>query len=277
MRRSGPEVYQAAEHMAPAVGAGYRKLARLAPPPAAERGRESAREAQGGMAALGYARPAPRPGYRVQVLDGNARAATAPRLKERRAVSGGALPGPAVGVYESVRNRRVDGVPGAAGQAQERARRPARVNTVQRGAVGMGEGHVGVTDCRVGIAERGADFLVRAHQPGRVPPQQAMGPRGRVETGPVAEQRVRSTRAGQPTLAVRRVAVRLEPPTRDGDRPVSRRTQLPPAVAAAVVAQASRSRGTWETAFQRLATALLFMSGSEVNAVLESIRLPTTQ
>lgn len=41
---------------------------------------------------------------------------------------------------------------------------------------------------------------------------------GRVETGTVAEQRVMPARAGQPTpMTVRRIAVRLDRPTRDGD------------------------------------------------------------
>jgi hypothetical protein len=81
--------------------------------------------------------------------------------------------------------------------------------------------------------------------------------RGRVETGTVAEQRVVLTRAGQPTLAVRRIAVRLDPPTREGDTPRYILTHLPPEAAPATgVARVYRGRWRLETAFQILATAL---------------------
>jgi hypothetical protein len=81
--------------------------------------------------------------------------------------------------------------------------------------------------------------------------------RGRVETGTVVEQRVVLTRAGQPTLAVRRIAVRLDPPTREGDTPRYILTHLPPEAAPATgVARVYRGRWRLETAFQILATAL---------------------
>lgn len=256
VRRSVHEAYQAAEHIATSVGAVYRKLARIEPTTAAEWVRYSAREAQAVMAGLGYARPSPIPGYVVKVLDGNALAATEHRLKELRAVSAGALPGKAVVVYEPAHNVMVDVFPCADGHAQERSLLPAIVNTVQRGEVGMGDRNFCVTDFLVGIAQRGAYFIGREHEQVRFTPQQAMGDRGRVETGTVAEQGVVLTRAGQPTLAVRRVAVRLDQPTRDGDRTVYLLTNLPPAVTAVVVAQAYRGRWTVETAFQILATAL---------------------
>ena len=236
---------------------------RIEPTTAAERVRYSAREAQAMMEGLGYARPAPIPGYVVKVLDGNALGATEHRLKELRLLQAGALPGKAVVVYEPARNVMVDVFPCADGQAQERSLLPAIVKTVQWGEVWIGDRNFCVTDFLVGIAERGAYFIVREHEQVRFAPQQAMSDWGRVETGTVAEQPVVLTRAGQPTLAVRRVAVRLDQPTRDGDRTVYLLTNLPQAVAAAVVARAYRGRWTLETAFQILATAL----ASEINTL----------
>lgn len=256
VRRSVHDAYQAAEHIATSVGAVYRKLARIEPATAAELVRYSAREAQVVMAGLGYARPSSIPGYVVKVLDGNALAVTEHRLKELRAISGGALPGKAVVVYEPARNLMVDVFPCADGHAQERALLPVIVNTVQRGEVWIGDRNFCVTDFLVGIAERGAYFIVREHEQLRFTPPAAIGDRRRVETGMVAEQPVVLTRAGQPTLAVRRVVVQLEQPTRDGDRTVYLLTNLPRAVVAAVVAQAYRGRWPLETAFQILATAL---------------------
>lgn len=256
VRRSVHDAYQAAEHIATSVQAVYRKLARIEPTTAAELVRYSAREAQAIMKGLDYARPSPIPGYVVKILDGNGLAATEHRLKALRAVSGGALPGKAVVVYEPARNLMVDVFPCPDGHAQERSLLPLIVKTVQRDEVWIGDRNFCVTDFLVGIAERGAYFIVREHEQVRFTPQAAMRACGRVETGTVAEQRVVLTRAGQPTLAVRRIAVQLDQPTRDGATTVYLFTNLPETVAAAVVARAYRRRWTVETAFQILAVAL---------------------
>ena len=73
----------------------------------------------------------------------------------------------------------------------------------------------------------------------------------------MAEHRVVLTRAGQATLAVRRIAVRLDQPTRDGDTTLDILTNLPPEAApATVVARGYRGRWRLETAFPILAPAL---------------------
>jgi IS4 transposase len=262
--RSIHDAYQAAEHIATSVGAVYRKLARLEPTTVTELVRYSAQESQAVMDALEYTRPSPIPGYVVKILDGNALAATEHRLKELRPLQAAALPGKAVVVYEPARNLMVDLVPCADGHAQERSLLPALVETVQRGEVWVGDRNFCVTDFLVGIAERGAYFIVREHEQVRCTPQEAMRDRGRVETGTVAEQRVVLTRAGQATLAVRRIAVRLDQPTRAGDTTLYILTNLPPEAApATVVARVYRGRWRLETAFQILATALT----SEINTL----------
>jgi hypothetical protein len=130
---------------------------------------------------------------------------------------------------------------------------PALVETVQRGEGWVGDRNFCVTDFRVGIAPRGAYFIVREHEQGRFTPQEAMHDGGRGETGTVTAPRGVLTRAGQATLAVRRMAVCLEQPTREGDTTLYLLTHLPPAT---VVARVYRARWRLETAFQILATAL---------------------
>jgi len=235
----------------------YRKLARVEPTTGTEWVRDSARESRAVMDALAYTRPEPFPGDRVKRLDGHALAATEHRLKALRRRRAAALPGNAVGVYEPARHLRVDLFPCEDGHAQERSLLPALVETLQRGEVGVGDRHFCVTDLLVGMAQRGAYFIVREHEHVRLTPQEAMRDCGRVETGTVAAQRGVLTRAGQPTLAVRRIAVRLDPPTRAGDTPRYLLTDLPPADAPATgVARVYRGRWRLETAFQILATAL---------------------
>jgi hypothetical protein len=256
-RRSVHDAYQAAEHIATSVGAVYRKLARIEPTTVAALVRYSAQESRAVMEAWEPTQPSPLPGYVVKILDGNALAATEHRLKALRPLRAGALPGKAVVVYEPARNLMVELAPCEDGQAQERALLPALVETVQRGEVWIGDRNFCVTDFLVGIAVRGAYFMVREHEQIRFTPHEAMRAGGRVETGPVAEHRVVLTRAGQATLTVRRIAVRLDRPTRAGDTTVYILTNLPAVAApATVVARLYHGRWRLETAFQVLATAL---------------------
>lgn len=257
VRRSVHDAYQAAEHIATSVGAVYRKLARIEPTTVAALVRYSAQESRAVMETLESSQPSPLPGYVVKILDGNALATTEHRLKALRPLRAGALPGKAVVVYEPARNLMVNLVPCEDGHTQERALLPALVETVQRGEVWIGDRNFCVTDFLVGIAARGAYFIVREHEQIRFTPHEAMRDGGRVETGTVAEQRGVLTRAGQATLTVRRIAVRLARPTRAGDTTVYILTNLPAAVApATVVARLYRGRWRLETAFQVLATAL---------------------
>jgi hypothetical protein len=164
VRRAVHDAYQAAEHIATAVGAGYRQLARLESTPVMELVRYSAQESRTVIDPWESTRPSPLPGYGVKILDGNALAATEHRLKELRLRRAAALPGKAVVVYEPARNLMVDLLPCEDGHAQERSLLPAVVDTVQRGEVWVGERNCCVTAFLVGIAERGADFIVREHE-----------------------------------------------------------------------------------------------------------------
>ena len=101
----------------------------------------------------------------------------------------GALPGKAIVIYEPARNLMVDLFPSEDGHAQARALLPAVVETVQWSAVWVGDRNFCVTDFLVGIAARGASFIIREHEQLRFTPQKAMGYCGRVETGAVAERR----------------------------------------------------------------------------------------
>jgi hypothetical protein len=228
VRRSVHDAYQATEHIATSVGAVYRKLARIESTTVTELVRYSAQESRAVMDALESLRPSPIPGDVVKILDGNALAATEHRPKALRPLRAGALPGKAIVVYDPARNLMVDLFPSEDGHAQERALLPAVVETVRRGEVWVRDRNFYVTDFLVGIAARGASFIIREHEQVRLTPQEAMGDCGRVETGTVAEQRVMLTRAGQATLTARRLAVRLDRPTRDGDTTLYILTNLPP-------------------------------------------------
>src|SRR5512143_425588 len=174
VRRSVHDAYQAAEHIATSVGAVYRKLARIEPTTVTEVVRYSARESHLVMDTLEYTRPSLIPGYVVKSLAGNALAASEHRLKELRPLRAGALPGKAVVVYEPARNLMVELFPCEDGHAQERSLLPIIVKTVKPGEVWIGDRNFCVTDWLVGLAERGASFIIREHEQVRVTPQEAM-------------------------------------------------------------------------------------------------------
>jgi IS4 transposase len=76
---------------------------------------------------------------------------------------------------------------------------------------------------------------------------------GRIETGQVAEQRVQVWDAQGQAHLLRRIRVKLDQATRDGDRVLDILTNLPLRKASAKrVARLYRKRWTLETAFQHL-------------------------
>lgn len=103
------------------------------------------------------------------------------------------------------------------------------------------------------IDKRGAGFITRQHEGFPFEIVNALRSVGRIETGQVAEQRgqVRDAQGG--THLFRRIRVKLDQPTRDGDRVLYILTNLPLRKASAKrVARLYRKRWTLETAFQHL-------------------------
>lgn len=109
----------------------------------------------------------------------------------------------------------------------------------------------------LGIAAQRAYFIIRQHQSLPWYPTDDLRPGGRIETGQVFEQTILLSDDDGQLLRVRRVKVRLEQPTRDGDWEIFILTNLPGEVASALlVAQLYRQRWTLETLFQVLTETL---------------------
>jgi IS4 transposase len=103
------------------------------------------------------------------------------------------------------------------------------------------------------IDSRGAGFITRQHEGLPFEVVSALRPVGRIETGQVAEQRVQVRDAQGGAHLFRRLRVKLDQATRDGDRVLYILTNLPLRKASAKrVARLYRKRWTLETAFQHL-------------------------
>ena len=193
------------------------------------------------------------PGYRVKILDGNCIAASERRLKVLREVQAGALPGKSLVVYEPMAGLVSDVFPCEDGHAQERSMLGQVLETVQAHDLWIQDRNFCTCAFLCEIDRRGAGFITRQHEGLPFEPVNVLRSVGRMETGHVAEQRVQVRDAQGNTHLFRRIRVKLDQATRDGDRVLYVLTNLPLRKASAKrVARLYRKRWTLETAFQHL-------------------------
>ena len=201
--------------------------------------------------------PAPVPGYRVKILDGNHLAATERRLKVLRGQPAAPLPGQALVVYDPQRDLMTNIIPCEDGHAQERSLIGAALDLVREGEVWIDDRNFCTTEFVFGVQGRKAYFIVRQHAGNLKWEELSEWTRcGRCATGEVYEQSVRLWTDDGREMVCRRIKLKLDQPTRDGDTELYILTNLPRSVKAVVVATAYRRRWTIEVGFQKLATVL---------------------
>lgn len=241
------------------VTAVYDKLGRLEPGVAAALVKHSDEKLGAVVEAMGGQMEDWLPGRRVRILDGNHLAATERRLKVVRGSKAGPLPGHCLVVFDPARRLVTDVIPCEDGHAQERSLTPAVLALVQAGDVWLDDRNFCTTQLLFGTSDRDAFFVTRQHAGlswCEAGPQKKCG---NVEGGTVWEQEVliwEGDRAGR-TLHVRRITVKLDKPTRDGEREIHILTNLSEEEASAErIAEVYRKRWTLETAFQELEKTL---------------------
>ena len=228
----------------------YNKLNGVETHTSAELVRYSAAELAPLIKQLGGARVPWLPGYRVKIVDGNCIEASDRRLKALREVQGGALPGKSLVVYEPAQGLVTDVFPCEDGHAQERSLFGAVLETVHAGDLWIQDRNFCTCAFLCEIDQRGAGFITRQHEGLPFEPVNVLRSVGRIETGHVAEQRVQVRDAQGGMHLFRRIRVKLDQATRDGDRVLSLLTNLPLRWASAKrVARLYRKRWTLETAF----------------------------
>jgi IS4 transposase len=197
-------------------------------------------------------------GYRTKIIDGNHLAATEHRLAELRTIASGPLPGQSLVVLEPDRMLLTDVFPCEDGHAQERSLLPQVLSTVQAADLWIADRNFCTTGFLFGIAARSAAFLIRQHR--QTLNYELLGERrkiGRCPTGMIYEQKVRLIDADGKRMIVRRVTIKLNKPTRDGDTEIHLLTNLPAKAAnARSVADLYLRRWTVENAFHELDQAL---------------------
>jgi IS4 transposase len=259
IRPSIHAAYQAkAEAVEASLRAVYDKLDRVETAVSAALVRHSAQTLAPVIDALPDEPPAWLPGYRVKILDGSHLPGTEHRLKPLRTTRAGALPGQALVVLDPQRMLVSETILCEDGHAQERSRTEAIVALVQPGEVWLADRNFCTTALLFGVAQRGGAFVIRQHASTlTVVARSEPVERGRCTTGEVTERTLELSHPDGRRLAVRRVTVTLDQPTRDGDTEIHLLTNLPEAVAdAQAIAELYRRRWTLETAFQELEATL---------------------
>jgi hypothetical protein len=206
---------------------------------------------------LGAELPSPVPGYRVKVVDGNHLAATDHRLQVLREEAAAPLPGQALVVYDPRLDLMTNLIPCEDGHAQERSLLAEVLPLIGEGEVWIEDRNFCTTGFLFGIRDRKAYFIVRQHA-GNLHWEALRKPRycGRCATGEVYEQSVRLWTDEGEEMVCRRITLKLDQPTRDGDTELHLLTNLPKSVTALVIAVAYGKRWTIEVGFQKLATVL---------------------
>jgi IS4 transposase len=231
----------------------YNKLQEIETHTSAELVRYSARQLKPLIEHVGGAREPWLPGYQVKIVDGNAIEASEHRLKELRGVEAGALPGKSLVVYEPTAGLVSDVFPCEDGHAQERSLFTAVLGTVRTGDLWIADRNFCTRELLCDMDTRGAYFVIRQHRGLPFEILSPLHPLGRVETGHIAEQRVRVVDAQGGKHVCRRLRLKLHHATRDGATLLYILTNLPARPVSAIqVARLYQRRWTLETAFQHL-------------------------
>lgn len=234
----------------------YNKLGGIEPAVSESLVRETAASLKPTIEEMDATLPGPLAGYDVRIVDGNHLSGTQHRLKELRAIGDAPLPGHTVAVLNPHVELVEDIIACRDGHANQKPLYIRLLDQVQRGQCWIADRDYSTLGFLSGIAERKAYFVIRQHG---VLKGQTVGRHrrwGRIDTGVVYEQGLRLTTADGEEITVRRVTLKLDEPTRDGDTELHLLTNLPNKVSATTVALTYASRWQIETAFAKLTTVL---------------------
>lgn len=253
IRNSVHAVYRNSDYISNSVVAVYDKLKGIEPQISAGIVRYIAREVECIIREIGGTNTPGLAGYKIKLLDGNCIEKTEHRLAVLRDTTAGTLPGKALVVFDPETDLAIDVFPCEDAYTQERALLGQVLETVQPMDIWVADRNFCVQDFLQGINEKGACFVIRQH---RQMPYMSLSDEefiGSSETGAVFEQSVQLGSTDGKTYQARRIIVRLNNPTRDGEKEIAIFTNLPKEIVDALkVAELYRGRWGIETAFQRL-------------------------
>jgi hypothetical protein len=239
------------------ISAFYRKLNRMEVAIPVEVVRRTAQRARELIVAAGGLRPEPIPGYAARILDGNVLTGTEHRITPLRTTNSAGLPGMSLAIYEPASGLIRDVVLAEDAHCQERALLDAVV--VEPGQLWIADRNFCVRTFLFRIERSRAFFLIRWHS--TTCPFEPVGPLralGRCATGEVFEQEivVDDPDGDGRSHRLRRIVLKLDQPTRDGETEIVLVTNLPAEVSAILCCVVYRGRWQIEGHFQTLTDLL---------------------
>jgi IS4 transposase len=192
-------------------------------------------------------------GFPSYVLDGNMLTGTEHRLKPLRNTRAAALPGKSLVVYEYATGVVTEAVLWEDAHSQERAILP-KVK-ITKGMHVIADRNFCVLQFFRRIQQARAFFTIRHHRSTFPLKSASLGKVrqcGRCETGVVSEQTVTTKDVDGQVFSWRKLTLKLDEPTRDGEKTIVLISNLPRRVKATTIATAYRERWTIEQHFQRL-------------------------
>lgn len=189
-------------------------------------------------------------GYRARIIDGNHFGATERRLAVLRESKAGPLPAQALVVLEPGLMLATHMIPCEDAHAQERSLLGQVLDLVEPRDLWIADRNFCTFGFLHGIRQRGSVFAIRHHA--GMPPASSgdLRPCGRCDTGEVFEQDVAFINDAGTTMTLRRIVVKLDKPTQDGDHEITILTNVPQCDAsAAKIAELYLKRWTVEGVF----------------------------
>jgi len=239
------------------ISAFYRKLGRMEPAVPAAIVRETAARARGLISAADGLLPEPIPGYAARILDGNILTGTDHRITVLRPTRSAALPGMSLAIYEPASGLVLDLILEENAHTQERALLNQVV--IEPGQLWIMDRNFCVRTFLFRILRADAFFLARWHASAMpFEPIDTLRSVGRCDTGEIFEQGVwvNDPECAGRRYRLRRIVLRLDKPTREGETEIILITNLPATVPADLCCEAYRGRWQIEGHFQRLTDLL---------------------
>jgi hypothetical protein len=249
------------EPIAVSLTAVYDKINRLEGATSAALVSETAQHLTSLVDALGARKPPLIQGRRTRFLDGNHFAATEHRLGVLRRLTDGPLPAQVLALLDPELDQAVAVIPCEDGHAQERSMTEEILALVEPLDCIIADRNFCTTRLLFGIAAKRGSFIIRQHATNvRWKPVGEVRELGRTATGTVFEQAVTlfdGDGAGAGKLRVRRITLKLDTPTRDGETELHLLTNLPKKLVSALrVTELYRERWQVEGLFNDLTLAL---------------------
>lgn len=189
------------------------------------------------------------PGYQIRIVDGSCLASTEHRIKPTREIKAAPLPGKALVVFDPNQKLVLDILCSEDGYTQERALFPLLVPKIKPGELWIGDRNFCTTEFLTSIDHKEAFFLIREHKSLPYQPMSELKPTGKIKTGKLFSQRI-SISFGVKVVHCRRIVLKLDQPTRDGEKEIVILTNLPPEISGAKIAEIYQRRWNIETLFQ---------------------------